>query len=140
MFKGVGIIIVNDKGEVLMQHRDNKPGIVYANFWSYIGGAVEKGENSETAARRELIEETGYIPDKLHKFKDKMLLSQKGEKGKYRFYWTSYDNKQEIKCFEGQEMKFVDPNNLGTKKLVPGIEYFFKLALKKAKLVGEVTS
>jgi 8-oxo-dGTP pyrophosphatase MutT (NUDIX family) len=55
--KTVGAILVNERGEVLLQQRDEKPGLLYPGYWTFFGGAVEDGETIEAAIRRELWEE-----------------------------------------------------------------------------------
>ena len=47
------------EGRVLLQLRDDRPGIAAPGKWSFFGGAVEPGETLEEAARREFREETG---------------------------------------------------------------------------------
>jgi 8-oxo-dGTP diphosphatase len=54
----VAIIIENSKGEVLLQLRENKPNLPFANHWTLPGGKVEFGETPLQAAIRELMEET----------------------------------------------------------------------------------
>jgi ADP-ribose pyrophosphatase YjhB (NUDIX family) len=50
---GAGVIIINPKGEILLQRRmDN-------DLWAIPGGAVELGETVEETAIREVFEETG---------------------------------------------------------------------------------
>lgn len=56
---GVAIIIENQHGEVLIQLRENKPSIEFANCWTLPGGRVETDETPYQAAIRELREETG---------------------------------------------------------------------------------
>lgn len=53
----VGSILLNDKGEVLLQLRDDKPELRYPNHWTFFGGAVEDGESPDEAIARELMEE-----------------------------------------------------------------------------------
>src|SRR3990167_5032507 len=55
------------------------------------------------------------------------------EKVNRHIYWTIYDEKQEIKCKEGQEMKFIKPEEFGGKKFLPGQEKLLKLAIKRAQ-------
>ena len=51
------IILENDKGEILLYLRDNKPDIPFPNHWDLIGGHVEEGETPEEALLREVKEE-----------------------------------------------------------------------------------
>jgi 8-oxo-dGTP diphosphatase len=53
------IILENDKGEILLYLRDNKPDIPFPNHWDLIGGHVEEGETPEEALLREVKEELG---------------------------------------------------------------------------------
>jgi 8-oxo-dGTP pyrophosphatase MutT (NUDIX family) len=51
---GASVIIFNDSCEVLMLHRKDN------DSWCFPGGAVELGEQVESTARREVLEETGF--------------------------------------------------------------------------------
>ena len=53
----VAIIIENPEGNVLLQLRENKPGVPFANHWTLPGGKVEIGETPLQAAVRELKDE-----------------------------------------------------------------------------------
>jgi len=53
------IILENDKGELLLYMRDNKPGIPFPGHWDLIGGHVEEGEIPAQALVREVKEELG---------------------------------------------------------------------------------
>lgn len=59
MICGASTIVVNEKGEVLMQQRRDD------GHWGYPGGSVELYEQVEDAAKRELYEEVGVIADEL---------------------------------------------------------------------------
>jgi len=50
----VGIMLINDKGEILIGERNDIPGA-----WQMPQGGIEEGEDIIAAARRELGEETG---------------------------------------------------------------------------------
>jgi len=51
------IILENDKGELLLYLRDDKPDIPFPDHWDLIGGHVEEGETPEEALVREVKEE-----------------------------------------------------------------------------------
>ena len=51
------IIFENDKKEILLYLRDNKPGIPFPGHWDLIGGHIEDGETPEEALVREVKEE-----------------------------------------------------------------------------------
>lgn len=54
----VSVIPYNERGEALLQQRDNAPGILYPGHWTIFGGAVEPQDpNFDDAIRRELWEE-----------------------------------------------------------------------------------
>lgn len=57
MKKIAAIIFENEKGELLLYLRDNKPGIPFPDHWDLIGGHVEVGETPEEALIREVKEE-----------------------------------------------------------------------------------
>jgi 8-oxo-dGTP diphosphatase len=54
------IIFENDKGEILLYKRDNKPGIPFPMHWDLFGGHLEEGETPEEALVREVKEELNY--------------------------------------------------------------------------------
>jgi 8-oxo-dGTP diphosphatase len=57
MKKIAAIIFENDKGELLLYLRDNKPDIPFPDHWDLIGGHIEEGETPEEALVREVKEE-----------------------------------------------------------------------------------
>jgi len=58
--KIAAIIFENDKGEILLYRRDNKPGIPFPQHWDLFGGHVEDSETREAALVREVKEEMNY--------------------------------------------------------------------------------
>ena len=52
--ESVLVVVCNERGEVLLLRRVFPPGL-----WQSVTGSLEWGESAPTAARRELLEETG---------------------------------------------------------------------------------
>ena len=84
---GVGIILLNNKNQILVGKRIDNP----RNSWQMPQGGVNKGEKFLIAAKRELEEETGVKTVKLIKEFDEWLIYDlppnllgKIWKGKYR--------------------------------------------------------
>ena len=57
--RGSSIIFVNEKRQVLLFLRDNKPDIPYPDTWDVPGGHVEDDETPEQCIVREMQEEMG---------------------------------------------------------------------------------
>ncbi|MBR9675902.1 NUDIX domain-containing protein [Candidatus Woesearchaeota archaeon] len=58
---GLGVIIVNSDGKVLVGKRKN----IIAPFYSIPGGGLDDGETFEDGAKREILEETSLILNKI---------------------------------------------------------------------------
>ena len=54
------VFLIRPDGSVLLQHRDDKPGLRHANMWVPPGGHCEPGETPRECAQREFLEETCY--------------------------------------------------------------------------------
>ena len=54
---GASVIVEDAEGQILLQLRSDNL------CWGYAGGSVELDEVVEDAAKRELLEETGYVSD-----------------------------------------------------------------------------
>ena len=59
---GAGVIVLNDKGQFIMGKRKGSHG---AGTWHIPGGHLEFKETLEECAKREVLEETGLIIDKI---------------------------------------------------------------------------
>ena len=115
---GASVIVEDPLGRILLQLRsDNK-------CWGYTGGAVELDEVVEEAAKRELLEETGLIANKLELFgvfsgKDTHYIYPNGDEvSNVDIVYICKDYSGELKCQEGEvdELSFFEidniPNNL----------------------------
>ena len=61
----VKALIYRKDGSMLLQQRDDIPGLAFPNTWTWFGGLVEPGENLKDALHRELTEELGCIPGRV---------------------------------------------------------------------------
>ena len=59
---GACVIVLNKDNRILLQLRKDN------NCWGLAGGSLEIGESLEQAAKRELLEETGLVANKLEFF------------------------------------------------------------------------
>lgn len=62
MGRFVGVLVVDRRGRVLLQERDER-AVIDPERWGLPGGHVDEGESFAAAARRELAEETGIDVD-----------------------------------------------------------------------------
>jgi 8-oxo-dGTP pyrophosphatase MutT (NUDIX family) len=59
---GARVVLENSRGEILLQQRSD------FGLWGLPGGNAEVGEDLETVAMREVLEETGLVVSKLQPF------------------------------------------------------------------------
>lgn len=99
------IILVGRNGELILQQRDDKPGITNPGMVTTFGGGVESGESELDAAYRELHEETSLqiSKDRFVKYGDYWKTKDvHGEDWKVTFFVVKdvdYDN---MEVYEGQ--------------------------------------
>lgn len=109
-----GVVILNNKSEVLLQRRGDD------NNWCIPGGMVEPGETIEEAAKREVYEETGITVDDLTFFN---VYSGEGQHHIYPdgnevyfvnlvFITTKFHGELSIDGIESKEVKFFDIDGL----------------------------
>jgi 8-oxo-dGTP diphosphatase len=108
-----GVILVDRRGWILLQERDEFPAID-PEKWGLVGGHVDDGEDVEVAAYRELLEETGVrlTPGTLQPWDS------------FRVFHAAYDSLDrmhvyaapteltdaDIVCGEGRQIVFVEPS------------------------------
>src|SRR5258708_5586105 len=106
--QGVSAILIDADGRILLQHRDDNPNIRYPGHWALFGGSIEDGESPYTAARREILEETGYNVENLGLFRE----FAQNNKREFGFIGEINASLAELSLNEGQGLDFVSPNEL----------------------------
>jgi len=123
--KGVSIIFLNDKEEILLLLRDDKVSIPYPNMWDLPGGHVEAGESAEACIIREMQEEMGLA------LKDFTLASvmEFEDRIEHTFWKRENLDIDSIQLQEGQGLKWFSRKEAARIKLAYGfneiIEDFF---------------
>lgn len=144
--KEVAIILLNDKGEILLQKRSSTKEIE-PNKWAWHGGHVIAGETSIEAIIREIKEELGII---LSEDQIELLVELKRDKLPNRQFTTAYysvcnlsvedfniqeEELSEVKWFSFKKFKdmiynnhpnMMFKNNENTNKIISALENIIK--------------
>ncbi len=99
--KGTSIIFVNDKKQVLLLLRDDKPGIPYPNMWDVSGGHVN-GETPEQCIIREMKEEMDLNLEAFQLLSVIEFIDQV----EYTFWKKANLDIESINLHEGQQLKW----------------------------------
>ena len=104
------VILVDHRGWVLLQERDEFPAID-PEKWGFVGGHLEEGEDYLAGAYRELEEETGVrLADGLQLFGE-YAVQHSGSQDRFRIYVMRTDlGDADIACHEGRQIVFVEPS------------------------------
>lgn len=111
----VSLLPVNSRGDILLQLRDDKPGLPYANHWTTIGGEVEAGETVEEALVRETEEEIGFA---LRDYRPFSIF--RGRRREVHVFYCGLDLPVEaLTLGEGQAIRFFSGQEALSLRLVP---------------------
>lgn len=109
-----GVVLVDSRGRILLQERDEHAPID-PEKWGLCGGHVEAGEDFETAAYRELEEETGVrLPPGTLTLFGEFVVDHRGAHGTWDamqvFVAPTDLADPDIDCQEGRRIVFVEPD------------------------------
>lgn len=99
-----GVLIITTETEILLQQRDNKPGIVNPGFVTTFGGLNKQEETPLQGAVRELTEETNLkieIED-LNFFRHFYKTETDGTKTKVNIFILRNVSKEKLEIYEGK--------------------------------------
>ena len=116
MRRFASILLVDPRGWVLLQERDEHP-VIDPECWGFVGGHVDRGEEQDAAAYRELLEETGLRlePPALELWREISIYHAAYESFDEVFVYTAATTATDadIVLGEGRQIVFVDPTRIG---------------------------
>lgn len=103
-------VAIEDTGKFLCNLRDDKPWIWAPRCWALLGGEIGEGEWAQTAAGREILEETGISISTERLIAIAPVLETNGEKQTVStafLYKAQRDEFKLMKCFEGRALEWL---------------------------------
>ena len=106
--RGVSAILINDRGQVLLQQRDDNPAIRYPAHWALFGGTIEEGESAAEAVAREVHEEINFEMRNFGLFREFV----QNNKREFAYVGELTASLDELTLSEGQGMELFHPAQL----------------------------
>jgi 8-oxo-dGTP diphosphatase len=107
-----GVVLVDRRGWILLQERDEFPAID-PEKWGLVGGHLDDGEDAEKGAHRELLEETGVrlAPGQLSLWREiEVFHDAYGSLDRMSVFAAPTElTDADIVCGEGRQIVFVEP-------------------------------
>jgi NDP-sugar pyrophosphorylase family protein len=106
--QGVSAILINERGQVLLQQRDDNPAIRYPGHWSLFGGSIEADESASAAVSREVKEEIDFEMTNFGLFREFV----QNNKREFAYVGELSAELPELTLSEGQGMNLFYPSQL----------------------------
>ena len=131
--KNTTLCYIEKDGAYLMMHRTKKTNDENHDKWVGIGGKFEFGETPYDCARREILEETGLVPDTLFYRGIITFVSDRyGTEYMHLFTCNSFSGALKENCNEG-ELVWINKNEIYDLPIWEGDKIFFRLIDKEEK-------
>jgi ADP-ribose pyrophosphatase YjhB (NUDIX family) len=87
---GVGAVVVDDRGRILLVKRGTEP---MKGHWSLPGGLLELGESLTEGVKREIFEETGLFvqPEAIVEVVDRIYRNSDGKDSRIQYHYVVVD-------------------------------------------------
>ncbi len=122
-------LLTDQQGKLVIQLRDEKPGLLFPAHWATLGGGIEKGETPDQAMTRELEEEISPAPPVTfwryfeHNYRvrgETRMVSNHVYVGKLACPL------EDIQLFEGQRLGAFGADEIDSLPIAYGLEVIFK--------------
>jgi 8-oxo-dGTP diphosphatase len=125
---GCSILFVNDKKQVLLFLRDEKPDIPFPGIWDIPGGHLETGETPEQCIVREMKEEMDIDLNRFEFF----MRSEFSDRVEYLFWKKANLIIDSIDLTEGQRLRWFTRDEVKSTKLAYNFNTLIEKFYKKA--------
>ena len=128
MRRCVSALLLDADRKLVIQLRDDKPGLLFPAHWATLGGAIEQGETPDQAVERELAEEVQPAPPVTfwRYFEHQYEVAGKRYTVENHVYVGDLPcHLAEVQLFEGQRLAAFDATEIETIPVAYGLEVVF---------------
>jgi 8-oxo-dGTP diphosphatase len=125
----VSALLTDQQGKLVIQLRDDKPGLLFPAHWATLGGAIENGETPDQAMGRELEEEVEPAPPVTFWRYFEHHYHVRGEKrmvANHVYVGQLSCALEDIKLYEGQRLAAFAAHEIDSLPIAYGLEIIFK--------------
>ncbi|MEW2132696.1 NUDIX domain-containing protein [Streptomyces sp. NPDC005435] len=122
--------LVTPRREIVLQLRDDRPGIRWPGYWSLLGGGLEPGESPLDGVLREIREEAGIVPERIEEVRVEPW--EAGKRPPHVFLGSWDGDESRLVPGEGQAVRLVPLGELPGKMPPHVRHYLWQLGLGAA--------